>query len=344
MNKENLFKFFLQLKNKTGIEIVDTHIHPFDILGVNKLVYFNRDNRNVKISSPSFVERLEYRNSALYILKILFYLTPNLIRFNIAKTFASTNEERILSEMNEAGIDRGVLLPVAPFVDSQIIAQHYNSRRFIRLGSIDIHSISYEEIEKDITNQIQKFGIKGLKLHPNLQEFYPNPSRNEPELARKLLKIYKVAEDKKIYLLFHGGISYLINNIKRKTSYGILENFFDYNKNSEVFQYNIPIIIAHFGHYNITHPNFRLLHHIAQNYKNVFFDTSGVSPILIKKGIEIVGIKRVVFGSDALYFKEKLSLQLVLKSLVLADVRESIEERIIKIFSQNYKEKICNFL
>lgn len=344
MNKHKLFKLFLDIKKNNKLETIDAHMHPFDVLGIKRITYTTHKERinDTSIPKPTLLEYLEYNNLAIYLLKFIFYVAPNFIRHNICSIFDDTNEKKLISEMKDAGIDKGVLLPVEPFVKSDDIYKNYLSENFIRLGSVDIHNIPYKEIEKNIDNQILKFKIVGIKLHPNIQNFFPQPSMNKSDMTEKLNKIYRVAEDRKLFLLFHTGISYIFYPQKKKVEYAILENFCDKNGKSEVFNYNIPIIIAHMGSYNIIKPNFDLLNIITKNYKNVFFDTSGVNPKVIAKAIEIIGIDKIIFGSDANYYRIKFSLQLTLKALRMAHVKENLQEKITKVFSHNFIRNILN--
>lgn len=322
------------------MEIFDSHMHPFDVLGIHQIS--NKDsllgeNGEIKINPPSLLEYLEYSKFSLYLLKAVFRYLPGIIEKSILNSFNKTDQKHLIYEMDEASIDKSVLVPVEPFVSSQTIFQKISSHRFLTVGSIDIYKIPINEIEKNITDQIKNFGIVGLKLHPNIQGFFPQPSMNDFEIAEKLRKIYETAEKNRIYILIHGGISHLLNNKKSTVEYGVLENFCDSAGKSEIFKYDIPFIIAHMGSYNVIKPNYKLLKIITDNYKNVFFDTSGVGPVVISRALSVIGIDRIIFGTDAPYFRIKFNLKIVLKALQMADVKENFEERIIKVFSYNYK-------
>lgn len=340
MENKDLFKLFFKIKKEQSIEIIDTHVHPLDVLGVHAPV--SPQIAQIK-KDPSLLERLEYSRMALYALKGLFYLAPNYIKNTIKKDFIGFNQKNLLHEMNEAGVDKAVLVPIEPFARFPDIARPYNSKKFILVGSINPHTVNYEDIELYINDQIKTFGIKGLKLHPNIQNFFPRPSKNSLEIGEKLKKIYQIAEKCKLYLLFHGGTSYLFHQDKIKNTHALLKNFCDENGRSEIFDLNIPIIIAHGGHYNIYKINFSLLHKISSRYKNIFFDTAGLNPYTLAKIIENTGEERIVFGSDANYFKMKFQVGLVLKSLKLVKTASSFDEKVIKIFSSNYQKNILNF-
>lgn len=163
MNKNKLFELFLDIKKRNGLETIDAHMHPFDVLGIQKVTTQEEGVVNTKINKPSLLEYLEYNSLAIYLLKFIFYLVPNLIKNNIRGIFNNINEKKVISEMKYAGIDKGVLLPVETFVKIEDIYMNYLSEDFIRLGSVDIHNISYTEIEKNIDDQILRFNIVGIK-------------------------------------------------------------------------------------------------------------------------------------------------------------------------------------
>lgn len=335
MDLDKLFDHFLELKAKDNLRVVDIHIHPLNVLGTSSI----EKNNILYKKEPSLLERMEYNQFSLSILKAMFYIFPSYIRREVNKKFLNYNTETLENEMRIAGVDEGVLIPVEPFVSTEKIANSYYSNNYAFVGSLDLKKLELEEIEKHVEWQINKFGIIGLKLHPNIQEFYPQPSMNDRNTELKLRRIYEIAEVRKFFIIFHGGISYMLEG-KVKREFATLKNFCNSDGKSDVFKYRIPFIIAHFGNYNMPHPNFDFLKFIASQFSNVFFDTSGVSPFIIAKGIEAVGINRVLFGSDAPYFDIKYNLQLVLKALFMANVKENYSERVRAIFSSNFRETI----
>jgi len=333
-----LFEVFLSIKEKYKLEIVDSHIHPLDVLGIHK----NNSVGEKKIYhlKPSLLEYLEHGRLSLFFLKLLFQYQPSLIQETILKTYQRAGKKQLLYELNRAGIDKGILLPVLPYVSADEISSAYEGEKFVCLGSVDVCRITPEEVERIILEQINKFNIKGIKLHPNIQGFYPQPSFNNRNVAESLKKIYKVAEENRLYLLFHAGYSYLFDKDGqgRKIEYAKLENFCNHEGKSELFgKYNIPIILAHMGSYQVAYPNFQLLQAISQSYRNVYFDTTGISPKIISKAVEIIGSDRIIFGTDAFYNNIKHSLLLVLKALKDARTEESFEEKVVQVFSKNYQ-------
>lgn len=337
-----LFEKFLDIKERFGLEIVDTHVHPVDVMGIVDENSHNK-NENVIDMSPSVLELYGYSGIIINVLKLVSRCYPTIIRKSIVKIFKKTNEKQLLHEMESAGVDKSVLLPVEPRSNIKKIRDTYTSNKFISLGSVDVNGIDNKDIEKYLSHQMARNNIRGIKLHPNIQRFYPCPSMNDNDVAEKLRKIYKFAGDNGLYILFHAGISLVFDIDKKETvvEYAKFENFFDNNGISEIFEkYRMPIILAHMGCYNVVNPDIDLIAEAANRYKNLYFDTAGVNRHIISKILDKVGEDRVVFGTDAFYFNIKFNLLSVLKALNHSKKSINFEQKVAKIFSTNYTDNI----
>ena len=113
--------------------------------------------------------------------------------------------ETFFLQMDAAGIERAVLLPIAcararkdPVSSNEQVAELCGmSPRFIGFASVDpVRKGAANELE----NAVRKMGLKGLKLDPALQDFRPD--------ARKVLPVYEAAEALKIPVLMHTGMSW----------------------------------------------------------------------------------------------------------------------------------------
>ena len=103
----------------------------------------------------------------------------------------------LLQRMDEWGIDVSVVQPVltshSQFRTINTWAQSICSDRIVSFGAIDPHSESYQK-EIDF---IAGLGLKGIKLHPEYQDFVVDDER--------MLRIYDYALSKGLILLFHAG-------------------------------------------------------------------------------------------------------------------------------------------
>lgn len=332
--EKKLLEMFVKIKSDRKLVYYDTHIHPSDVFGLC-------DHSAHAHNGPSLLERLEYSDSVLEILRLLFLYFPRYIKSEIRKKFPYQNEQQLLEEMQRAYIDHGVIVPIPPHATPQKIYANFGSKKFVRLGSIDIHSLSEDDIENEIQSQIQTYQIVGIKLHPNIQSFYPEPSLNDNILRGKLEKIYRIAEKNRLYILIHGGLSYVPTAFDsrekfEKRQFGLLQNFFAENGHTFISELHIPIIIAHLGLYNVINAQFDEID-ILSKFSNVYFDTAGISPKLIQRYITKNGIDRLVFGSDAPYFDLRYNIYLVLKAVSSCN-KIDFAEAVSKIFSLNYNK------
>ncbi len=103
----------------------------------------------------------------------------------------------LIDSMNENGIDISVVQPVitrqSQFNTLNNFARDLQNERIISFGGLFPHTDDYK---RDI-DYIVSLGLKGIKLHPEYQQFFINDE--------KMLKIYDYALDKGLILLFHAG-------------------------------------------------------------------------------------------------------------------------------------------
>jgi uncharacterized protein len=113
--------------------------------------------------------------------------------------------DTFLLQMDAAGIERAVLLPVEcrrarkdPVGTNEQVAELCAmSARFIGFASVDP---LVKTAAKDLTRAIKKLGLKGLKLDPALQDFDSG--------SVKAFALYEAAEHLKIPVLLHTGMSW----------------------------------------------------------------------------------------------------------------------------------------
>lgn len=186
-----------------------------------------------------------------------------------------------LSEYGEkAGIEHFVVQSVAttPKQVSSInnfIAESVSQSdgKFTGLGTLHPDS---EDIEADV-NEVISLGLKGVKLHPDIQRFKIDDYR--------MLKIYELCEGKLPILVHTGDHRYDYSNPNRMMP--ILDIYKD-----------LVVIGAHFGGWSIWEEATEKL----SKYKNFYVDCSSslyaMSPQKAKELIMAYGTKRVLFGTD----------------------------------------------
>lgn len=148
-----------------------------------------------------------------------------------------------------------------------------NSDKFTGLGTLHPDS---ENIEADV-EEIIRLGLKGVKMHPDIQSFKIDDYR--------MLKIYELCEGKLPILLHTGDYRYDYSNPNR------IMPILDIYK-------NLTVIGAHFGGWSIWEEATKALY----KYENFYVDcSSSLYAMSADKARELImkyGTKRVLFGTD----------------------------------------------
>ncbi len=79
--------------------------------------------------------------------------------------------EKIIEWMNSEGIDKAVILPVAPYVSNEYVSKiiDYEPERLLGFASVIPNPADFAI--KTLKHAIQELGLVGLKLHPGMQGF-----------------------------------------------------------------------------------------------------------------------------------------------------------------------------
>ncbi len=145
--------------------------------------------------------------------------------------------------------------------------------KFTGLGTLHPDS---DDIKADVS-EIISLGLKGVKLHPDIQKFKIDDYR--------MLKIYELLEGKLPILIHTGDHRYDYSNPNRMMP--ILDIYKD-----------LTVIGAHFGGWSIWEEATEKL----CTYKNFYVDCSSslyaMTPEKAKELIMAYGTKRVLFGTD----------------------------------------------
>lgn len=177
--------------------------------------------------------------------------------------------------------DRCVVLSIATNPHQQKAVNDFaisiKSEKLIPFGSV--HPAAKDALFE--LERIHAAGLRGVKLHPEYQGFYPDDSC--------MIPIYKKISDLGLILVFHAG-----------ADYGYLPPYHATpNRLLFVLRYtDAPVVAAHMG--GLAMPD-DVLHTLAG--QNIYFDTafsygSGSVP-MYKKIIEAHGCQKILFGTDS---------------------------------------------
>lgn len=186
----------------------------------------------------------------------------------------------LLEHGKRAGIEHFIVQSVATTPKQVSSINHFihdsvaaSDGHFTGLGTLHPDS---EDMESDV-NEIIALGLKGVKLHPDIQKV----AIDDPRMH----KIYELCEGRLPMLLHTGDYRYDLSNPNRVIP--ILEQYSD-----------LTVIGAHFGGWSIWEEATEKL----CKYKNFLVDCSSslyaITPETAKELIHVYGVERVLFGTD----------------------------------------------
>ncbi len=169
--------------------------------------------------------------------------------------------ETFLLELDVSGLDRAVLLPIdctstrgAPIWSNEQIAELCRmSERFTGFASVDPHQ---PDAPTKLKRAIEDLSLRGLKLAPGIQEFYPNDPALYP--------LYERAQELGIPVLFHAGMTW---EPGAKAEYGRPIYFEDVAHDFA----GLKIVLAH-----LAWPWVLEAVSLALKYPNLYLDTSAL--------------------------------------------------------------------
>lgn len=213
----------------------------------------------------------------------------------------------VVSALDEGGIDKGVIFPLTftPPTGSwqqlnDMTAEYVQAYpdRLIGFSIIDPRRV--DESLKELERCSGSYGFKGLKIHPSIQEFYPNDN--------SLYPLYEYCQAENIILLSHTGASTPTH--PDKFSQPML-----FDEIAVQFP-ELKLILAHAGR-----PFYQEAALILRKHPNVYVDlcanvgrkgdTALLEMVLVSLKIYADGLKRVLFSSDFPVFNPAHMVDLV---------------------------------
>lgn len=188
--------------------------------------------------------------------------------------------EGLIAAMNRSGVSVSVLCPVATTPDQvENINSWTASLATTCLVPFGGMHPAYPDPEREIERMVA-LGIKGIKFHPEFQDFDPEDPRME--------RIYKAATKHNLCVLFHAG-----EDPNYETVRGVPTTF----RRVLAEHPDMTVILAHLGGY-------RVWDEVAEHLlgERVYLDTAYTFGHLPPSDVEAIikghGVDRVLFGSD----------------------------------------------
>jgi len=190
----------------------------------------------------------------------------------------------LLSEMDTLGFAQAVALAVAPGLPFRDDATQWWAESIRQAGAQD-RLILYGSVPPtrssavDDLRGLMSLGIRGLKLHPTMQRFYPD----DPAAMR----LYEACADLGLPVFFHAGRAGIEPEFTRK--YAVMKHYI-----APVAEF--PQVRFVFGHAGARDHRDALP--IARAHRNVWMDVHGQGVTALRQMIKDLGPERLVFGSD----------------------------------------------
>ncbi len=223
--------------------------------------------------------------------------------------------EELLEKGKKEGIEKFVVLPVAiradrvRHINEFILAETAKHPEFIGFGTVHAEQNNIIEEGEFILNN----GLKGIKMHPDTQNFNIDDKR--------LFPLYDYVGDRLIFMFHCGDKRYDYSHPKRVKN--LLSNF-----------PKLKIVAAHFGGYS-------LWDEAVENLKNTscMFDISSslmfMSESQKKKYIRAYGADRLLYGTDSPLWDQTVEVERFKRLPLTDEEREKIAyknaERILNL-------------
>lgn len=208
------------------------------------------------------------------------HITENGKWFN---TNHNASVRRLIKSLEESKIDKAVVLPIAPFISNEFVAKVCSEYPKKLIGFASVNPLDSDAVKK-LEEDVIKYDLKGLKLHPRLQEF---------QLADKNAQlVIKKAAELNIPVLIDAWIG--SNDVEHQDLISSISHIAKKIPSAK-------LILAHLGGFNYDE-----IPQIARDNGNIYFDLSFVLTYLDQKTIhnyivpiiKNIGANRLIYGSD----------------------------------------------
>lgn len=209
------------------------------------------------------------------------HITENGIWFD---TGVDASLRRLLIELENSPISRAIILPINRSVSNEYVAEVCNKYPDKVIGFATVNPLQGKNAVIELERAVNSLGLRGLKLHPRLQEFSPNDSRIVPVIKR--------AGELGIPIVFDAF----------PQGPGLIEDILPLNYDRLAKE--VPkarIILAHSGGSRVldalivAKANANI--YLDISYSMLYYQGSSVAKDFIF-AIKKIGVERVIYGSD----------------------------------------------
>lgn len=227
--------------------------------------------------------------------------------------------EDLIERGKKAGIDHFVVQSVATTEHqvksiNEFIAKSVEQSDGLLTGLGTLHPDS--EDQEACIEHLLSLRLKGVKLHPDIQQFAIDDER--------CLKIYELCQEKGLPILMHTG-DYRFDYSNPNRLLPVLKKF-----------NNLTVIGAHFGGWSIWEEACKEYKDIPNFYVDCSSSLYELSPQVANKLIHTYGVERVLFGTDYPMWEPSKELELFM-AIGLSDEENKmiLSENVRKLFNIN---------
>jgi uncharacterized protein len=198
-----------------------------------------------------------------------------------SKAFTDGTRQGLLDSMQQAGVQVSVQVPIATRADQVENINSYaikvTDQRIISFGAL--HP-KYPHHKKEIS-RLKASGIKGVKFHPEYQDFFPDDEAMFP--------VYEELAKARLIAFFHAGRDMAFRNVHGTPAH--------FSRLIKAFP-NLKLVLAHMG-------GFQMWEEVREEIigKDVYIDTSFAMNYMTSQSflqlIERHDPDRILFGTDS---------------------------------------------
>ncbi len=218
----------------------------------------------------------------------------------------SLNADEMVSIMNQCSIGKSVVSALPNELTLNAVKQYPDKL----VGLVWINPYDGDEAVKNIEKAINRWGFRGIKMHPLLDAYLPDQEIVHP--------IMDQARKYQIPVLFHCGHP----PWSLPWHFGNLADTYP----------DVTIILGHMGHGHIVYINAAI--EVAEKHENIILETSAM-PMhsKIKEAVGKVGEDKIMYGSDMPFGHPAFEIKKVeVAGLTKKQLNLVLEENARKIF------------
>jgi predicted TIM-barrel fold metal-dependent hydrolase len=282
---------------------LDLHVHPYDVLSGD--IRYKPDSQAKGLFTRGFFNyHPPVMENGINGLQEKPQLVPDSQRaFILASryTYNQTGPKVFEDQMELVHISGALLLPVARTAgkaEEMLVVTHEMFKTDNRLlpGCAFPIGVQPKELAVFFQSAFKTYGIRAIKLHPNLAGIDPITQAGQDSICATLA----VASELHLPILVHGGRTPSIEMAEGR-EFGAISRL-------SMIDWSIsiaPVILAHAGCYGLSYAEsveaLIILSKLLEKHSNLMVDISNLEPPILRLVLEKVNHERIVFGSDALY-------------------------------------------